>query len=149
MPTSVGEDTQASTGRPRSEKAHKHAEPQSADFDRRGKQVHLCQPQSERTPKPQWSDLGRRRHPSIQSTEVSTLIREGSKSAYVDLSRRGHPSLNGPTSVGEGTQASRASKCRLRSERVTELGERPLILSALMRPGSTLWRYPTPTDLAR
>ena len=95
----------------------KHPEPRSADSGRRRQQVHLCRPRSERTPKPQWADLGRRRPPSIQSPEVLTPVGEGSKSTCADLGRRGHLSLNGLTSVGEGTQASRAPKCRLRSER--------------------------------
>ena len=119
MPTSVEEDTQASMGRLDQRRHPRHPEPRSVNSGRRGQQVHLCRPRSERTPKPQWADLNRRRHPSIQSPEVSTSVEEGSKSTCGNLGWKGHLSLDGPTSIKEGIQASRASKCRLRSERKT------------------------------
>ena len=114
VPTSVGEDVQASTGQPRSKKATKHSEPRGANFGRRGQQVHSCRPRAERMPKPLRADLGQRRLPSIQSPKVPTLVGEGRKSIRADLGRRGCLSLQGPTSVREGFQAFRAPKCRLR-----------------------------------
>ena len=55
----------------------------------------------------------------MQSPKGLTPVEEGNKSICADLGWRGRPSLNEPTSVEEGIQLCRASKCRLQSERVT------------------------------